>query len=163
MPPRSSFTFDGVGALQFSGGDFAHDNFSFRRSRVADNSSIAEKSRVVEYVRGSTKSSKPCPGSLVAGGYASLDHHLQFPVASAIGVILAGGFERNAHFALAAIGTQAQVHAIAHALAGIGGKQRGELIRGAHEEFAVGNASALRRRWFRHSREYKNIKSMSEL
>jgi len=37
------------------------DSFSFSRSRVADMTSIAEKSRVVEYVKGSTKSSSAMP------------------------------------------------------------------------------------------------------
>ena len=65
----------------------------------------------------------------ISRGDPRFDQHLQFPIARAGLVILLCAFERNTHFAQAAVGTQAQIHAIAQAFGGVSGKQLGVLVR----------------------------------
>ena len=75
----------------------------------------------------------------LAGRNAGLDQHLQFPIAAALLVIAAGAVERNADFAIAAVGTQPQIDAVALAFGGVGGEQLRVLVGDLLEEFFVGH------------------------
>src|SRR5579872_718436 len=52
---------------------------------------------------------------LISGGDASLDEHLELPIAPPALVILARAIERDADFSMSSIRTQAQIDAVAEA------------------------------------------------
>ena len=80
----------------------------------------------------------------VAGRHARLDQHLQFPVARAPLVVVPGAIQRKAYFALRAVRTQAQIHAIGAAVRGERRKHAGELQAGLLEKFEVADCGRPR-------------------
>ena len=75
----------------------------------------------------------------VARGHAGFDQHLELPIPGARLVVLLHAVEREADFAQAAFGAEAEVHAIAEPFGGVRGKELGELIGDALIELLVGD------------------------
>src|SRR5439155_23848511 len=74
------------------------------------------------------------------GRNAGLDQHLFFPIAGALGIVSLSAVLGDADFAQYAIGPQAEVHAIALPIGGVGGKQGDILIGDLLVKLFIGDA-----------------------
>jgi hypothetical protein len=68
----------------------------------------------------------------------SRPEHLQLPIARAFFIVVLGAFEGLAELAVAAIGAEAEIDAVAHALGGVSGEHLREGGGSAFEGLAIG-------------------------
>ena len=114
--PGSQFNIEPTFAALFRGGLLAD-----ALARLGDGFHGAEVERTLVNQR-LDKFQQARAGLRFARGNTRFDEHLLFPIAGAPGIIGPRSFIGDADFAEGAVGPQAQIHAIAQAVGGVGGK-----------------------------------------